>query len=208
MNPYRGEDDGNDGVSLKSIKPLREDAEKDDKSKINRAVSIVYKEIDTSYAAFEIFDEVKSHHAYIKDKIDAEISDDLSFKGQVKDENIAKLILLRKKIMRADPDWAFRRQSEVKDEINLERGEGSRSIAEMVATELNNGFFQLDLYTTDMATAMHSFTENNYYDDASANGDSDRPTNDDPLPDLANMHLNNDGHEDSIGIGDFDFSDF
>jgi|AntRauTorckE5430_2_1112549.scaffolds.fasta_scaffold03186_3 hypothetical protein len=201
MDPYRGEINSNGGVSLKSIKPLKVDAEKDINDKVIASTSTKFNEIQKHYSnQASAHVEVTYLHEYVEQNIDETISDDLRCDSDDQVESsIAKIMVLRQLIIKHDKFWVTNRSMEIKISLEQEQGEHDQSIQEIIDTELEDDFFKLQSFTTERATRLHTFNK------------SIIPLPDlaGILPDLAGITIDHDieNRRDAIGIGEFTYDD-
>jgi len=162
-DPFRPEDDEN-GVSLKSVKPLEEDAQHESKMKIVRSTSTKFEVLDQNYLARDLVDEIHYLNEVIGDDGPHEEA------GGTKEENIAKVIVLRLRMKAKNKEWADEREQMVEEEIERQNGQDV-PIETIMEEELNNSFFMLDHFTCEKALALHTFKRELYIEDDNMNAD-------------------------------------
>ena len=207
---YRSEDADNGGVSLKSVKPLRKDADEESDMRISRATSTKYDVINDNYDSGELDGEI----LYLYDKL----GDNVQQEGvsRIKEIKIASVMKLRHQIKTLDRAWVSTRESEINAIIESERGEQHNSIQDILNAELGNGFFRLDLYDTEKATKLHTFKRKKYIHASDLNSDDEDGSGtfdsdiDLPVPALVgdNTTTSRPRSRNSIGLGQCNFHMF
>ena len=208
---YRSEDADNGGVSLKSVKPLRKDADEESDMRISRATSTKYDVINDNYDSGELDGEILYLYDQLGDNVQQE-----GVSRTSKEIKIASVMKLRHEIKTLNRAWVSTRESEIYAIIESERGEQHNSIQDILKAELNNGFFRLDLYDTEKATKLHTFKRKKYIDASDLNSDDEDGSGtfdsdiDPPVPALVgdNTTTSRTRSRNSIGLGQYNFHVF
>ena len=164
-DPHRTEDETNGGVSLKSVKPLSTDAEKDNRMKVERSTTTKFEVINSNYTVNELDTEITYLRDYIVTNINGQFTDDLLPPSRVKDNCVAKVIVLRNIIIGANgSDWINVRKEEITNAIEIERHQGgdANSIERIITEELANEFYNLSSYTDSKRFKSFSFSRVKY----------------------------------------------
>ena len=140
---YRSEDEAaNDGVSLKTVEPLRQDAEKEMKSKIERSTSTDYKKIDLSYNKDELKIDLQVLYNYYKDNYDQNLDNYYAPNGDSKAQNICKIITLRRWVLERNPLWKEATERRIRDE--WQQSQEDLAIESIMEKELQLPFLTLE----------------------------------------------------------------
>ena len=130
LNTLKGEQEGKDGVSLKSITLLTDEAEKDAKAKVKRSTSVKYEEIKNAYTRSELELDLQELNREYKSNVD--VNDNIQILGpstkDSKGDLITKIILLRKLMISHDSKW--KRRTEVAVKESLEEAEENTDITQ------------------------------------------------------------------------------
>ena len=190
-------EEGKDGVSLKTIQPLKDAAEKDMKMKIKRSTSIKYEELNKAYTIPEVKDDLQA----LYDKYQQEYDNGIDFElfGPQKRDNkgnlINKLIMLRNMIKRKDEKWKETTEALVKE--NLREAQDSATITEITHKELENPFYNL-IYGAKSVDINQKYT----FDCPEADPSSDSSADDNMSIDLEyDDEAPNTHARESIGMG-------
>ena len=194
-DPSRSE--GPDGVSLKSVKPLKRDIENDIKSKIERTTSTKLGDIGKFYTKAELDDEIYYLNSVL---LELDPCANPQRKGKLKDESQSKVFLLCLQIIELDETWVERRTAEVKEEILREMSGYEDSVEDIAAAEINNPFFSFTHHTTTKkGTRMFTFKRAKY---GSADNDCpDLEIHDGDEPSLVDENDQNDEYTDERSSG-------
>lgn len=161
LEPYHSEDERHGGVSLRSIKPLLKESNEFRNAQVKRSVTVKQKDIDKWYNRDELKIELEELIKYYKETIDNDLDD--NFKPEdTKESNIPKLIMLRKMIIKSDPNWSSTRINEIKRKM-VEEDSEQEDIGTMITNELDSKLFRLPRDRCDKTYSLNRLTHIEQY---------------------------------------------